>query len=72
MWLRPTIDDAKMLQAMMGLGERHVIFTDDHGFVMAHTDAERAQGKAAMHNCPTHREWGSYFSNPVAPGWYIW
>lgn len=38
-----TIMDACRVQRDLGLGDRHVAYIDpDEGFVMAHTDAERA------------------------------
>lgn len=54
-----TIDDAKRVQRDLRLGGRHVAYVDpDEGFVLAHTDAERAR-RAPLHRCPVHR-WLNY------------
>lgn len=72
------IEDAKRVQRDLGLGEVHVIYIDlDEGFVMAHTDAERASGMD-LRDCHYHYwlgklddlDWVSYLWNIRESGWY--
>lgn len=73
-----TVEDAKRVQRDLGLGDRHVVYTADGtingwGFVMAHTDAERASG-ASLWDCWVHQwlcehDWMCRHCFP-ADGWY--
>jgi hypothetical protein len=67
-----TIEDAKHVQRDLRLGHTHVAFIDpNEGFVLAHTDAERASGASSLWRCPIHdwlRDGDPYWD--VAPGWY--
>lgn len=57
--MRPTIQEAKDLQARLELRETHVLWLGEEGFTMAHTDTERAT--IALEECPLHCwlvEWG--------------
>ena len=72
-----TIEDAKRVQRDLGLGEAHVVYIDDSGFVMAHTDRERASGMD-LADCRYHYwlgkfgdpEWAPYIWAFPEPGWY--
>ena len=75
-----TIEDAKRVQRDLNLGDRHVVYIDpEDGFVLAHTDAERAEG-IDLTKCPFHYwlcvlgkdpSWAPYVGNfPQVPGWY--
>lgn len=50
---RLTIDQLKAVQRERGLLDVHLVSFDDHGFTIAHTDAERASGMY-LHECPLH------------------
>ena len=75
-----TIEDARRVQRDLKLTDRHVVYIDpEQGWVMAHTDAERASGMN-LRDCIYHRwlwalvtdgAWGPYAGNfPQLPGWY--
>ncbi len=73
-----TIEDAKRVQRDLSLGEFHVIYLDlDEGWVMAHTDAERATGMD-LTTCDVH-EWasecgeflGQYLPALTDQGWLV-
>ncbi len=76
-----TIEDAKRVQRDLGLSEVHVVYVDpDEGFVLAHTDAERASGMD-LRDCRFHywlvkigedASWVPYVGGgfPGSPGWY--
>jgi hypothetical protein len=51
-----TVEDAKRVQADLGLQDVHVAWFDlDEGFVLAHTDAERAlQALSPLAECDIH------------------
>jgi hypothetical protein len=77
-----TIEDAKRVQRDLGLGDRHVVYVDPAcGFVMAHTDAERAAGQEVMNACRFHywltviscdEAWLPFVGSGLlaVPGWY--
>jgi hypothetical protein len=48
-----TIEDVKRAQRDLGLGDRHVVYIDDEVFLLAHTDAERAE-HADLWQCEIH------------------
>lgn len=50
--MRPTIQEAKDLQARLDLRETHVIWLGEEGFTMAHTDTERAT--ISLEECDLH------------------
>lgn len=75
-----TIEDAKRVQQDLGLRDVHVVYFDlDEGWVMAHTDAERAEAArnvlAPLTSCWAHL-WLSLEKSPGAreffpdTGWY--
>lgn len=78
-----TIEDAKRAQRDLDLGTVHIVYIDpDEGFVMAHTDAERASGMSLL-DCEIHK-WLATASEchhsvlgrgsccfPELPGWYV-
>lgn len=68
---RPTIDDVKALQAKLGVPD-HVVWSDEQGFVIAHTDEERAT--IDLHDCPLH-QWLTGLGGPPEamdlPGYYL-
>jgi hypothetical protein len=51
-----TVEDAKRVQRDLKLGDRHVAYVSrSSGFVLAHTDAERANALAlSLELCPVH------------------
>lgn len=64
------------MQRDLQLGDRHVVYADPDGWVMAHTDAERAnQLMLSLEECPVHC-WaldlcvGSYSHFFPQTGWY--
>jgi hypothetical protein len=50
--MRPSIDEAKALQSDLGLKDTHVVWLDESGFTMAHTDEERAT--INLEDCELH------------------
>lgn len=68
--MRPTIQEAKDLQARLKLRETHVLWLDHEGFTIAHTDIERAT--IPLEFCDLHC-WLVEFGRPEVPedGWYI-
>lgn len=72
-----TIGDAKRVQADLSLQDRHVAYIDlDEGFVLAHTDAERAlQQLSPLAECDIHQWLGLERRYLVCcfpePGWYV-
>jgi hypothetical protein len=50
----PSIEDAVTLQRLHDLGYTHLVWLDGNGFVIAHTDIERASGMSLL-TCPVHR-----------------
>jgi hypothetical protein len=70
-----TIEDARRVQSDLGLGHAHVYYVDYDGFVLAHTDAERAVG-ADLATCPVHRNLCEGTERLLAhangPGWWSW
>lgn len=75
-----TVEDAKRVQRDLGLTGVHVVYLDGTGFVLAHTDAERAvQLMVSLWECRFHywltklgsAEWVPYlWQFPQLPGWY--
>lgn len=63
-----TIADARRVQRDLGLGNAHVYYVDHPGFVLAHTDAERAAGDV-LENCWVHRNLCEG-TTALEPGWY--
>lgn len=64
------IEDAKRVQRDLGLGDVHVFHITEAGFVMAHTDAERASGMD-LRTCEVHEilaDAGDIWERPY--GWY--
>lgn len=51
-----TVEDAKRVQRDFKLGDKHVVYLEwSRGFVMAHTDAERAnQLMLSLEECAVH------------------
>lgn len=49
---RPSVEAVKDLQVGIGRQDYHVVWFDEDGFVMAHTDEERATIDLAT--CPLH------------------
>lgn len=68
-----TIADARRVQRDLGLGSVHVYYVSEDGFVLAHTDAERAAG-AVLEDCPAHRSLCSGIELLLehGPGWWSW
>jgi hypothetical protein len=66
----PTIEEAKALQARLNLEDVHVVWLDDLGFVIAHTDEERAT--IDLQDCGLHL-WLEENGMPdeLEDGWYI-
>lgn len=70
----PTIEDAKRVQRDLCLGEFHVAHWHPDGFVIAHTDAERAS-EMELTECSIH-EWmltdDAWYCERCFPqaGWY--
>jgi hypothetical protein len=68
---RPTIEDVRELQSRIGRRDRHVIWFDEDGFVIAHTDEERAS-LAHLEECELHqRLWHSDWMPVTSPGHYL-
>jgi hypothetical protein len=71
-----TIEDAKQVQADLGLRDVHVAyFNPAAGFVLAHTDAERAlQALSPLAECDIHQWLGQGYRDLVCclpeAGWY--
>lgn len=69
--MRPSIEEAKDLQDRLKLRETHVIWLDEEGFTIAHTDIERAT--IPLEFCELHC-WLVENGLPDEidePGWYI-
>lgn len=49
-----TIRKLKKIQREAGLGDVHLLWSDEHRFVIAHTDEERASGMD-LEECPVHQ-----------------
>lgn len=73
-----TIMDARRVQSDLSLGEVHVVYYDPgDGFVMAHTDAERAS-HMDLTTCRYHYwlckaqdpDWTDYLWDFPEAGWY--
>jgi hypothetical protein len=65
-----TIEDARRVQRDLGLGHAHVYYVDHPGFVLAHTDAERA-AEDDLEACFVHRNLCE--GTDLLPlGWYCW
>ena len=73
--MRFTIEDAKRVQSDLGLGRAHVYYVEGNGFVLAHTDDERARG-ADLEACLVHRNLCEGVERLLAlgrgPGWWAW
>src|ERR1700756_4795289 len=73
--MRPTIEDAKRHQALHGLGGTHLVWLDETGYTLAHTDHERVCAKAHREDylvtCPVNQWLLHADERPVsANGWY--
>jgi Family of unknown function (DUF6085) len=67
---RPSIEDMKALQRKLKKPDYHFIWFDEEGFVMAHTDEERAAGD--LESCPLHQRLQAAREMPVgSPGYYM-
>lgn len=66
----PTIEEAKALQSRLELKDVHVVWLDSLGFVIAHTDEERAT--IDLYDCPLHL-WLAENGSPMEldDGWYV-
>lgn len=64
----PTIEDLKALQARLGTPD-HVVWLGPSGFVIAHTDAERAA--IDLGDCDLHGWLQGLDAPPEDPGYYI-
>lgn len=64
----PTIEELKQIQSDRGL-ECHVVFLGDTGFVVAHTDEERAELKD-LRDCKLHQWLVGRSEAPHPPGYY--
>jgi hypothetical protein len=72
---RPTIEDAKAVQRLIRKPDCHIVWFDEQGFEMAHTDAERAQvcDSWQLTDCDLHIRLCEGDRMPVPhPGWYMW
>lgn len=68
---RPTIDDVRDLQRSTGLLDVHIIYLDEEGFVIAHTDVERLhKGKTPLEECPLHIKASTWPEMPLGPGYF--
>jgi hypothetical protein len=70
---RPTIEDVKRLQASLSYPDYHIVWFDEDGFVMAHTDEERATidlETCSLHLACTDSE--EMESVVPGPGYYIY
>ena len=67
----PSIDDVKALQATIGRRDYHVVWLGEQGFVMAHTDEERAT--IDLETCELHRRLMAADCSPVGKvGYYMY
>lgn len=67
-----TIEDAKRVQRDLDLGDRHIAFVNRYeGFVLAHTDTERASGMN-LADCEIHHWLSRRIRRCCFPalGWY--
>lgn len=68
---RPTTEDMKAIQAKAGRPGYHFAYFDKDGFVMAHTDEERAT--IPLDTCGLHCAIRDADEMPVrAPGYYMY
>lgn len=67
--MRPSIEDAKRLQRSRDLGYIHLVWLDQTGFTLAHTDYERRQGRN-LEECSVHKWMLLHAVQPRATGWY--
>jgi hypothetical protein len=63
-----TVEELVAYQAAHGLGDRHVVWLTEHGFRIAHTDAEREAGD--LDRCPVHEALLAADEAPAPPGLY--
>lgn len=67
----PSIEDVRALQALIRKPDYHVVWLGQHGFVMAHTDEERAT--IDLETCGLHQRLMSADESPVDQvGYYMW
>jgi hypothetical protein len=67
----PSIDDVKALQASIGRRDYHIVWLGDQGFVMAHTDEERAT--IDLETCELHKRLMDADESPVNQvGYYMY
>jgi len=67
----PSIDDVKALQARIGKRDYHIVWLGEQGFVIAHTDEERAT--IDLETCPLHQRLMAADEPPVdEPGYYMY
>lgn len=64
-----TLDELIELQAEKELGDVHLLDTDEKGFRLAHTDAER-EGDVPLEECSIHQWLSAFDEMPIAPGQY--
>lgn len=64
----PTIEDLKALQARLDLRDVHVCWLGEAGFVIAHTDEERAS--IPLETCELHRWLTDLDLAPMPVGYY--
>src|SRR5258708_38484332 len=73
--MRPSIEDAKRLQGSLDLRDTHLVWLDESGFTIAHTDHERHMaGRGQMwrlDDCDLYDWLQGVDERPVdANGWY--
>ena len=68
---RPSIDDVRDLQRSLGLLDTHIIYLDEEGFVIAHTDVERLhKSRTPLEECPLHKKASAWTYSPLGPGYF--
>lgn len=65
----PTINDLKALQRRLSLLDVHVCWLGPTGFVVAHTDEERAT--IDLEDCELHRWLVDQSAAPAGEGYYV-
>lgn len=69
---RPTIDDLKALQRDLNLLDVHVVWLGLGGFVIAHTDEERAEAAmTGLEECEMHIWLVERDGPPARTGYYV-
>lgn len=66
-----TIEELKHIQIEHDLLDKHIVWTDEVRFAIAHTQDERRQGDKAMNDCLLHRWLGECDGPPIPEGIYV-